>query len=166
MCMCRAFHTESRVWRSVTRPPWAHRCRDISRDRAVRHGADGTRPSWRGARYLLTYLVLVGSSLNERQFAGVGFSFVGVFRPRHSTTYIGAAYCCRWSEVVCLSVCHNNNNNSPISNVPGAIVTDPEARKQILRRDHDCEPCKNGRTNRDAVWMWSCGLGWALGTMY
>jgi len=50
-----------------------------------------------------------------------------IIRPHHSTTYIDAAYCYRPSSVVYLSVCHAS------------------------------EPCRNGCTNRDAVWVVDLG---------
>jgi len=43
--------------------------------------------------------------------------------PHRSTTYVDAAYCYQPSSVVCRSVCHTN------------------------------EPCKNGCTDRDAIWV-------------
>jgi len=49
------------------------------------------------------------------------------FRPHCSTTHIDAVSCCQPSSMVCLSVCHSN------------------------------EPCKNGWTNRDAVWAEDSG---------
>jgi len=46
-------------------------------------------------------------------------------RPHRSTTYVDAAYCHRPSSAVCRSVCHSG------------------------------EPCKNGWTDRDVVWVLS-----------
>jgi len=46
-----------------------------------------------------------------------------IVRPHRSSTYVDAAYCYRPSSVVCRSVCHIS------------------------------EPCKNGCTDRDAVWV-------------
>ena len=46
-----------------------------------------------------------------------------IIRPHRSTPYVDAAYCCRPSSVVCLSVCDSS------------------------------EPCKNGCTDRDVVWV-------------
>jgi len=42
-----------------------------------------------------------------------------------STMYVDVAYCYRLSSMVCPSVCHSS------------------------------EPCKNGWTDRDAIWFWS-----------
>jgi len=50
-----------------------------------------------------------------------------IIRPHRSTTYVDAAYCYRPSSVVCRSVC--------------------------LSVCHASEPCKNGCTDRDAVWV-------------
>jgi len=50
-----------------------------------------------------------------------------IIRPHHSTTYVDAAYSYRPSSVVCLSVCHTS------------------------------EPCKNGCTNRAAIWVEDLG---------
>ena len=46
-----------------------------------------------------------------------------IITPHHSTTYVDAAYCYRPSSMVCRSVCHTS------------------------------EPCKNGCTDRDVVWV-------------
>jgi len=65
-CWCRAFHTESRVWRSITRPLGAHGWWDVHSHRAVCHGFATTRTQWRGlnrhATYLLTYFLLASFS--------------------------------------------------------------------------------------------------------
>ena len=53
--------------------------------------------------------------------------FSAIIRPHRSTTYIDAAYSYRPSSVVCRSVCHTS------------------------------EPCKNGCTNRAAVWVEELG---------
>ena len=50
------------------------------------------------------------------------------FTPHRNTAYVDAAYCYRPSSVVCRSVCHTS------------------------------EPCKNGCTDRDAVWIWAAGI--------
>jgi len=62
-----------------------------------------------------------------------------IFMPHRSTMYVDAAYCYRPSSVVCLSVCHTS------------------------------EPCKNGSTDRDFVWVEDSGgprepcITWATG---
>ena len=53
----------------------------------------------------------------------VKIQFFFIIRPHRSTTYVDAAYCYRPSSVVCRSVCHSS------------------------------ESCKNGWTDRDAVWV-------------
>jgi len=50
-----------------------------------------------------------------------------IIRPHRSTTYIDATYCYRPSSVVCPSVCHTS------------------------------EPCKNGWTDLDAIWVEDSG---------
>jgi len=50
-----------------------------------------------------------------------------IIRPHRSTTYVDAAYSYRPSSVVCLSVCHAS------------------------------EPCKNGCTDRAAIWVEDLG---------
>jgi len=63
-----------------------------------------------------------------------------IIRPHRSTTYVDAVYCYRPSSVVCRSVRHTS------------------------------DPCKNGWTDRDAVWVWhgvlyyGYGLWWAKET--
>ena len=52
-----------------------------------------------------------------------------IIRPHRSTMYVDVTYCYRPSSVVCRSVCHIS------------------------------EPCKNGCTDRDAIWVVK-GLGW------
>jgi len=52
---------------------------------------------------------------------------VFIISPRRSTTFVDTACCHRPSRVVSLSVCH------------------------------DREPCKNGRTSRNAVWVVELG---------
>jgi len=54
-----------------------------------------------------------------------------LFRPHRSTTHVDAAYCYRPSSVVCRSVC-----------------------RSVC---HTSEPCKNGCTDRDAVWVEDSG---------
>jgi len=54
-----------------------------------------------------------------------------LFRPHRSTTYVDAAHCYRPSSVVCRSVC-----------------------RSVC---HTSQPCKNGWTDRDAVWVEDSG---------
>jgi len=56
-----------------------------------------------------------------------GIFIGGLVRPHRNTTYVDAAYSHRPSSVVCLSVCHTS------------------------------EPCKNGCTDRAAVWVEDLG---------
>ena len=58
-----------------------------------------------------------------------------IFRPHRSTTYVDAAYSYRPSSVVCRSVC----------------------RSACLSVCHTSEPCKNGCTDRAAVWVEDLG---------
>jgi len=51
------------------------------------------------------------------------FDHLFIFRPHRSTTYVDADYCYQPSSMVCLSVCHTS------------------------------EPCKNGWTDWDAIWV-------------
>ena len=66
---------------------------------------------------------------------GKGFNSLAVhpniIRPHRTTTYVDAAYCYRPSIVVCRSVC--------------------------LSVCHTSEPCKNGCTDRDALWVEDSG---------
>jgi len=61
----------------------------------------------------------------------VVLDYCNVFRPHRSTMSIDAAYCYLPSSVVCLSVC--------------------------LSVCHTSEPCKDGCTDRDAVWVQDSG---------
>ena len=61
------------------------------------------------------------------KFAQIKSYKLCVFRPHLSTTYVDEAYSCRPSIVVCRSVCHTS------------------------------ETCKNGCTNRVAVWVEDLG---------
>jgi len=56
-------------------------------------------------------------------------------RPHRSTMYVDAAYCYRPSSVVCRSVCQS----------------------VCLSVCHTSEPCKNGYTDRDVVWVEDSG---------
>ena len=56
-----------------------------------------------------------------------------IIRPHRSTTYVDAVYCHRPSSVVCMSV----------------------GRSRSVC--HTSEPCKNGWTDRDAVWVEDSG---------
>jgi len=62
-----------------------------------------------------------------------------IIRPHRSTTYVDAAYCYRPSRVVCRSV--------------GLSVCLSVCRSVC----HTSEPCKNGCTDRDAVWVEDSG---------
>jgi len=69
----------------------------------------------------------------------VMISFLFIIRPHRSNTYADAAYCYRPSSVVCPSV--------------GLSLCLPVCRSVC----HTSEPCKNGCTNRAAVWVHDLG---------
>ena len=90
---------------------------------------------------ILIHWCILSSQISKRWKFGILYPAKGVrqwrqqvccgykasFRPHRSTAYIDAAYCYRSSSVVCRSVC--------------------------LSVCHTGEPCKNGCTDRDAVWL-------------
>jgi len=82
---------------------------------------------------------------------------IAIIRPHRSTTYVDAAYCYRWSSVVCQSVCVSRSSLCDI-----AVF--------VLKRDVKFKPnfvsrlwALQKRLNRSRCRL-GCGLRWVRGS--